>query len=79
MLLDQYLTVTREPPLPQRDLADLGLTALRKAHDPAEQCVVPDAGAEILLGTGGDERCARQAGRIAGDRVDVRADEHHVG
>ena len=79
VLFDQHLPVTREPPLPQRDLADLGLTAIRKGHDPAEQRVVPDTGAEILLGAGRDERCARQAGRIAGDRVDVRAAEHDVG
>ena len=62
VLFNQHLAVTRQPSLPQRDLADLGLTAIGKGHDPAEQRVVPDAGAEILLGAGRDERCARAGG-----------------
>src|SRR6185312_12236088 len=42
-------------------------------------CVVPDTGAEILLDASRYERCARQARRIAGDGVDVRAAEYDVG
>ena len=79
VLLDEDLAVARKPALAQRDARDVGLGAVRDAHDPPEERVVTDAGAEVLLGTGRDERCTWQSRYVAGDRAYVRAAQHDVG
>ncbi len=79
VLFDKDLSGARQPALAQRDARDVGLSTVGDAHDPAQERVVTDTGAEILLDSRRDPRHTGQPRHVIGKCRDVRAAQHDVG